>query len=522
MTGSAQAGATVVTVMSTGVWGLGCDLAVPRALTSSACHERVSSRPWPQRRWPSPAAAEARRRPARGRAMSPGFIPAGSPVYFELSTDVGGTQWTQALALAKRFPGLRQAGHEGHRSNWPTRRSTSRGRSSRCSGRQPPSACSTSRGLRTTPPTRLSSGRSIWPTAKRPTSSSSSRPARTRPRRSASTTESTCTATRTPRSRSWTARSSSATPPRAGQPRDRRPPRRQVTDHGRLGKARHGLRRTPGRGACPGVCRPRRRREARRHRRWEYRERRWRGHRGTAQEAAASELTLRSDCRSRPKRTAYGSRRSVWASTQMAGATEPFTPKLVDKVPADAIAYVGFKNAYSLGAQTHQADRRAGPPGQEGALAGLARAPPARDQPRRRQGAHEPRARAGRDEGRQAPGRRRWRSRSPIRRKPAPRSTPSARRRPHCSRRAAPRSRAFTKVELANGVSGWQSAITPGRASSTASTATSRSSERFPEAVKAGAGAGRPSSPTIRRTRRPPVRCRPRSTGSSGSTARNS
>lgn len=34
-----------------------------------------------------------------------GFIPAGSPVYFELSTDLGGAQWTQAVALAKRFPG---------------------------------------------------------------------------------------------------------------------------------------------------------------------------------------------------------------------------------------------------------------------------------------------------------------------------------------------------------------------------------------------------------------------------------
>jgi hypothetical protein len=36
--------------------------------------------------------------------------------------------------------------------------------------------------------------------------------------------------------------------------------------------------------------------------------------------------------------------------TQTAGTTEPFTPKLVEKVPADAIAYAGFKNAYSLGA----------------------------------------------------------------------------------------------------------------------------------------------------------------------------
>ncbi len=34
-----------------------------------------------------------------------GFIPAGAPVYFELSTDLGGTQWTQTVALAKRFPG---------------------------------------------------------------------------------------------------------------------------------------------------------------------------------------------------------------------------------------------------------------------------------------------------------------------------------------------------------------------------------------------------------------------------------
>lgn len=34
-----------------------------------------------------------------------GFIPAGSPVYIELSTDLGGAQWTQALSLAKRFPG---------------------------------------------------------------------------------------------------------------------------------------------------------------------------------------------------------------------------------------------------------------------------------------------------------------------------------------------------------------------------------------------------------------------------------
>ena len=34
-----------------------------------------------------------------------GFIPAGSPVYFELSTDLDGSQWTQTVALAKRFPG---------------------------------------------------------------------------------------------------------------------------------------------------------------------------------------------------------------------------------------------------------------------------------------------------------------------------------------------------------------------------------------------------------------------------------
>ncbi len=33
-----------------------------------------------------------------------GFIPADSPVYMEVSTDVGGPQWTQTVALAKRFP----------------------------------------------------------------------------------------------------------------------------------------------------------------------------------------------------------------------------------------------------------------------------------------------------------------------------------------------------------------------------------------------------------------------------------
>ncbi len=36
---------------------------------------------------------------------------------------------------------------------------------------------------------------------------------------------------------------------------------------------------------------------------------------------------------------------------QSAGMTEPFTPKLVDKVPADAVAYLGFKNAFALGEQ---------------------------------------------------------------------------------------------------------------------------------------------------------------------------
>lgn len=40
-----------------------------------------------------------------GAADVAGFIPAGSPVYFEFSTDLGGTQWTQTVALAKRFPG---------------------------------------------------------------------------------------------------------------------------------------------------------------------------------------------------------------------------------------------------------------------------------------------------------------------------------------------------------------------------------------------------------------------------------
>lgn len=34
-----------------------------------------------------------------------GFVPAGSPVYLEFSTDLSGAQWTQTIALAKRFPG---------------------------------------------------------------------------------------------------------------------------------------------------------------------------------------------------------------------------------------------------------------------------------------------------------------------------------------------------------------------------------------------------------------------------------
>jgi hypothetical protein len=34
-----------------------------------------------------------------------GFIPAGAPVYVEVSTDADGAQWAQALAIAKRFPG---------------------------------------------------------------------------------------------------------------------------------------------------------------------------------------------------------------------------------------------------------------------------------------------------------------------------------------------------------------------------------------------------------------------------------
>ena len=40
-----------------------------------------------------------------GASEVAGFIPAGSPVYVELSTDLSGAQWTQTIALAKRFPG---------------------------------------------------------------------------------------------------------------------------------------------------------------------------------------------------------------------------------------------------------------------------------------------------------------------------------------------------------------------------------------------------------------------------------
>ena len=43
--------------------------------------------------------------PGAGASDVAGFIPAGAPVYFEVSTDLGGTQWTQTVALAKRFPG---------------------------------------------------------------------------------------------------------------------------------------------------------------------------------------------------------------------------------------------------------------------------------------------------------------------------------------------------------------------------------------------------------------------------------
>lgn len=42
---------------------------------------------------------------AGGAGDVAGFLPAGSPVYIEASTDLAGSQWTQALALASRFPG---------------------------------------------------------------------------------------------------------------------------------------------------------------------------------------------------------------------------------------------------------------------------------------------------------------------------------------------------------------------------------------------------------------------------------
>ena len=42
---------------------------------------------------------------AAGASDVAGFLPAGSPVYIEASTDLDGSQWTQALALASRFPG---------------------------------------------------------------------------------------------------------------------------------------------------------------------------------------------------------------------------------------------------------------------------------------------------------------------------------------------------------------------------------------------------------------------------------
>ncbi len=37
------------------------------------------------------------------------YIPAGSPIYFEVSTDLDGSQWKQALTLAKVFPGYPKA-----------------------------------------------------------------------------------------------------------------------------------------------------------------------------------------------------------------------------------------------------------------------------------------------------------------------------------------------------------------------------------------------------------------------------
>ena len=44
-----------------------------------------------------------------GAAGVAGFVPAGSPVYFELSTAADGAQWRQAITLAKRFPGYGKA-----------------------------------------------------------------------------------------------------------------------------------------------------------------------------------------------------------------------------------------------------------------------------------------------------------------------------------------------------------------------------------------------------------------------------
>ena len=44
-----------------------------------------------------------------GAAGVAAFVPAGSPVYFEFSTAADGAQWRQALALAKRFPGYEKA-----------------------------------------------------------------------------------------------------------------------------------------------------------------------------------------------------------------------------------------------------------------------------------------------------------------------------------------------------------------------------------------------------------------------------
>ena len=61
------------------------------------------------------------------------YVPAGSPIYLEASTDFDGPQWTQVDALAKLFPAypeLRQKLDEALKSatTW-----TSRPRSSRCS-----------------------------------------------------------------------------------------------------------------------------------------------------------------------------------------------------------------------------------------------------------------------------------------------------------------------------------------------------------------------------------------------------